>query len=284
MFVSVDLPIPGEPPSSTSEPGTRPPPSTRSSSPMPVDRRCTRRRADVAQRTRGERRAPRAPPRAAPPRRAALGRAVPPRAPARARRRQALLDERVPGVAAGALAVPLRRLQRRTREQTVDGRREPSRPDYGPAGTAQPRPCSARAARDGRRLLGGRRRPASSSAARPSPSVSSSGGAAFGADADRRLLLLRLDDRQAHLALVVALGRGVDDDGRARRELLAQHEVGERVLDVALDRAAQRARAHRRVPALLDEQVLGLARSARAAARARPSTRGSAAAAARRSA
>ena len=34
--VSVDLPMPGEPPSSTSEPGTRPPPSTRSSSPIPV--------------------------------------------------------------------------------------------------------------------------------------------------------------------------------------------------------------------------------------------------------
>src|SRR6185312_8405403 len=41
MFVSVDLPIPGEPPSSVSEPGTRPPPSTRSSSPMPVGRRVT---------------------------------------------------------------------------------------------------------------------------------------------------------------------------------------------------------------------------------------------------
>ena len=41
MFVSVDLPIPGEPPSSTSEPGTSPPPSTRSSSPMPVDMRST---------------------------------------------------------------------------------------------------------------------------------------------------------------------------------------------------------------------------------------------------
>ena len=39
MFVSVDLPIPGEPPSSTSDPGTSPPPSTRSSSPMPVDSR-----------------------------------------------------------------------------------------------------------------------------------------------------------------------------------------------------------------------------------------------------
>ncbi len=41
MLVSVDLPIPGAPPSSTSEPGTRPPPSTRSSSPMPVGRRAT---------------------------------------------------------------------------------------------------------------------------------------------------------------------------------------------------------------------------------------------------
>ena len=33
---SVLLPIPGEPPSSTSEPGTSPPPSTRSNSPIPV--------------------------------------------------------------------------------------------------------------------------------------------------------------------------------------------------------------------------------------------------------
>ena len=39
MFVSVDLPMPGEPPRRTSEPGTRPPPSTRSNSPMPVSRR-----------------------------------------------------------------------------------------------------------------------------------------------------------------------------------------------------------------------------------------------------
>ncbi|MEJ7714421.1 MAG: hypothetical protein WKF40_01435 [Thermoleophilaceae bacterium] len=35
----VDLPIPGEPPSNTSDPGTRPPPRTRSSSPMPVEKR-----------------------------------------------------------------------------------------------------------------------------------------------------------------------------------------------------------------------------------------------------
>ena len=41
MLVSVDFPIPGDPPSSTSDPGTRPPPSTRSSSPIPVDIRCS---------------------------------------------------------------------------------------------------------------------------------------------------------------------------------------------------------------------------------------------------
>ena len=39
IVVSVDLPIPGEPPISTSEPGTMPPPSTLSSSPIPVRRR-----------------------------------------------------------------------------------------------------------------------------------------------------------------------------------------------------------------------------------------------------
>ena len=40
--VSVDLPIPGEPPISTSEPGTRPPPRIWSSSPIPVDSRAWR--------------------------------------------------------------------------------------------------------------------------------------------------------------------------------------------------------------------------------------------------
>ena len=39
IVVSVDLPIPGAPPISTSEPGTIPPPSTLSSSPIPVLRR-----------------------------------------------------------------------------------------------------------------------------------------------------------------------------------------------------------------------------------------------------
>src|SRR5262249_24522798 len=37
--VNVDLPIPGSPPTSVTEPWTSPPPSTRSSSPIPVDRR-----------------------------------------------------------------------------------------------------------------------------------------------------------------------------------------------------------------------------------------------------
>ena len=36
MLVSVDLPIPGAPPISTTDPGTIPPPSTRSSSPIPL--------------------------------------------------------------------------------------------------------------------------------------------------------------------------------------------------------------------------------------------------------
>ena len=51
-------------------------------------------------------------------------------------------------------------------------------------------------------------------------------------------------------------GAGLDHHGAARHELALEHEVGQRVLDVALDRPAQRAGAHRRVPALLDEEVL----------------------------
>src|SRR5205085_8329546 len=43
---------------------------------------------------------------------------------------------------------------------------------------------------------------------------------ALGADADRRLLLLGLDDRQAYLA--VLLRGGVDHDGCAGRDLFAQ--------------------------------------------------------------
>ena len=91
----------------------------------------------------------------------------------------------------------------------------------------------------------------------------------LGADADllglglgllRPRRLLRLDDRQLQRAvLLVAGGVALDHHGRAGDHLaLAQHFVGERVLDVALDRAAQRPGAHRGVPAFLDQQVLGL--------------------------
>ena len=66
MFVSVDLPIPGAPPSSTSEPGTRPPPSTRSSSPIPVDIRASGVAPTSPSRRTSERPEPASPP--APPR------------------------------------------------------------------------------------------------------------------------------------------------------------------------------------------------------------------------
>src|SRR5579884_1270262 len=66
MFVSVDLPMPGEPPSSTSEPGTRPPPSTRSSSPMPVFMRSTG-AAPTSARRRGASAGPKPPPPSPPP-------------------------------------------------------------------------------------------------------------------------------------------------------------------------------------------------------------------------
>ena len=91
MFVSVDLPMPGEPPSSTSEPGTRPPPRTRSNSPIPVRQPLDLRDLDVPQRDdpRGRTR----------PRDAART--------ARGLRGRGLLGERVPLAAAWALPVPL---------------------------------------------------------------------------------------------------------------------------------------------------------------------------------
>ena len=91
--VSVDLPIPGEPPSSTSEPGTRPPPSTRSSSAMPVAKPRRPRGAETSRRATG---LPAAAPAAAAARRAA------------ALRRLGLrrLDQRVPLAAAGAAPRP----------------------------------------------------------------------------------------------------------------------------------------------------------------------------------
>src|SRR5215213_139280 len=91
--------------------------------------------------------------------------------------------------------------------------------------------------------------------------------AGLGADADllglvglRLQRFLRLDDRQLQRPVLVVAGRvAVDHHGRARLHLaLAQDLVGEGILDVALDRAAQRTGAHRGIPALLDEDVLGV--------------------------
>jgi AcrR family transcriptional regulator len=71
---------------------------------------------------------------------------------------------------------------------------------------------------------------------------------------------LARDEGDVHLvarrAVLVRLAR--DEDRRARLELAAEHVVGERVLDVALDRAAQRPGAHCRVVTLVDEQLLRL--------------------------
>src|SRR5205085_8111168 len=61
-------------------------------------------------------------------------------------------------------------------------------------------------------------------------------------------------DLVARLAVVGA--RASDEDRRARLELASENEVCERILDVALDRAAQRPRAHRRVVALVDKKLL----------------------------
>ncbi len=66
-------------------------------------------------------------------------------------------------------------------------------------------------------------------------------------------------------------------------ELAAEHEVGERILDEALDRAAQRPGAHRRVEALLDEHVLRRVGQLDRDLVASPSARAAASAAGRRS-
>src|ERR1700749_3525804 len=60
---------------------------------------------------------------------------------------------------------------------------------------------------------------------------------------------LARDEGDVHLvARFAVLGaRAADEDRRARLELPPQHVVGERILDVALDRAAQRPGTHRRV-------------------------------------
>src|ERR1700710_711048 len=68
-------------------------------------------------------------------------------------------------------------------------------------------------------------------------------GCLRGTPAARRRAHLRVHDRQGDLA-VVLLGRLLDHDRRARGQLRAQYEVRERILDVALDRAAQRPCRH----------------------------------------
>ena len=86
---SVDLPMPGSPPSRVTEPGTRPPPSTRSSSAMPVGTGAARRATSSAVMGTAGRRA---------------GAGSAPGAPAT---HLDVLDERVPAAAGGAAAGPL---------------------------------------------------------------------------------------------------------------------------------------------------------------------------------
>src|SRR5436305_15288158 len=64
---------------------------------------------------------------------------------------------------------------------------------------------------------------------------------------------LARNDRDVDLVFVLA----VDEDRRAGLERAAEDEVGQRILDETLDRAAQRPGAHRRVVALVDQQLLG---------------------------
>src|SRR4051812_8826993 len=114
------------------------------------------------------------------------------------------------------------------------------------------KPAVARRLRGGLALAVGRRARRDRLAGRLVAAVLLAAGAA-----DRGRNLLRLAHRQRDLG-IRALRRALDHDGRAGRELRPQHEVRERVLDVALDRPAERTGTHGRVPALLDEQVLGV--------------------------
>src|SRR4051794_34080999 len=114
------------------------------------------------------------------------------------------------------------------------------------------KPAVARRLRGGLALAVGRRARGDRLAGRLVAAVLLAAGAA-----DRGRHLLRLAPRQRDLG-VHTVPRALDPDGRARRQLAAEHEVGQRVLDVTLDRAAERAGAHGRVPALLDQEVLGV--------------------------
>ena len=88
---SVDLPMPGSPPSSTSEPGTRPPPSTRSTSPMPTRDAVAAAVVELAERRHAVARRP--------VRRCRVSRRTSAGCTTR-------LDQRVPGAARAALAFP----------------------------------------------------------------------------------------------------------------------------------------------------------------------------------
>src|SRR5215212_2293515 len=58
---------------------------------------------------------------------------------------------------------------------------------------------------------------------------------ALRAHADRGRLRLGLDDRELDVLVLVVRGGRLHEDGAARHELRAEHEVRQRVLDVALD-------------------------------------------------
>src|SRR4051812_46114814 len=70
----------------------------------------------------------------------------------------------------------------------------------------------------------------------------------------------RLDLAAEGELLAVVGGLGVDDDDLAGLELAVEDLLGQDVLDVALDRPAQRSGAQHRVVTLLREQPLGVVR------------------------
>src|SRR5688572_27924371 len=65
------------------------------------------------------------------------------------------------------------------------------------------------------------------------------------------------DELNLQAVFLGALRVRVHEERAAVLELLAEHVVGQRVLDVALYRAAQRAGAHGGFSALVDEVILG---------------------------
>ena len=70
----------------------------------------------------------------------------------------------------------------------------------------------------------------------------------------RGVLRLHRSDRERDLAVL-----GVHQHRIALLELALEQVLGERVLDQALEGALERAGAERRIPALLDDDVLGRA-------------------------